>query len=594
MRLNFDFLRKGRIPSVYLDDLVINYGVALPPLDDSVISAPRSVSELKRASSLIEAWRLARVSRWNHLREYSGHLPNSYVLLIDQYLDDASVEQGNASAECFWRMLDAALTENPDCDVVVMVHPKVSAEIKPAHFDPARLKSMPRVVLMLEGTHPVRLIEGSQAVYTVTSPIGFEALIWWKLVRTFGMPFYAGWGLTQDDLPAPEHRRPVPLANLVHAALIDHPRYVDPETGGRCDSERVIEWMGLQRRMRERFAPHLVACGILGRKKTIAREFFQGSAIEFAADGQKAPSGCDAVVWGQKSVPPDSCHSRKVIRLEDGFLRSVGLGAEFVRPLSWVMDGQGIYYDATQPSDLEHLLMTVVFDNALLQRASDLRRRIVESGLTKYNVGAGQWRRPASAGRVILVPGQVESDASIALGAPEGVCPVRRNMDLLRAVRQDNPNAYIVYKPHPDVLAGLRKEGADEGLALQWCDEQVFDIPMNVMLGCVDEVHVITSLTGFEALLRGRKVTCYGQPFYAGWGLTDDKVPVVRRTRLLTIDELVAGTLILYPTYVSRKTRRFTTPERALDELLEWRAGEDEKMSICRRLYRIYLGFYKY
>lgn len=572
MRLSFDFLRKENFPTVCPNDLVIDYGVGLS-IAKSVISAPRSTSELKRASSLIEAWRLARVSKWNHLREYSGHLPSSYVLVVDQYLDDASVAQGNACAETFSQMLNAALAENPGCDVVVMGHPKVSGTIRPGHFSPARLKALPKVALMQEDTHPVRLIEESQAVYTVTSPIGFEGLLWGKSVRTFGMSFYAGWGLTQDDLPAPERRRPVPLASLVHAALIDYPRYVDPETGGRCEPERVIEWMGLQRRMRERFAPRLVAYGFLGRKKTIAREFFQGSAIEFAADGQKVPSGCDAVVWGRKPVPTELPSSQKVIHLEDGFLRSVGLGAEFVRPLSWVMDGRGIYYDATQPSDLEHLLMTTDFDEALLQRACNLRQRIVESGLTKYNVGAGGWQRPASAGRVILVPGQVESDASIEFGAPEAVGSVRRNMDLLRAVRQDNPDAYIVYKPHPDVLAGLRKEGANESLALQWCDEQVFDIPMNVMLASVDEVHVITSLTGFEALLRDRKVVCHGQPFYAGWGLTDDKVPIARRTRRLSIDELVAGALILYPTYVSRKTRRFTTPERALDELLEWRAG---------------------
>ena len=37
-------------------------------------------------------------------------------------------------------------------------------------------------------------------------------------------------------------------------------------------------------------------------------------------------------------------------------------------------------------------------------------------------------------------------------------------------------------------------------------------------------------------------------------------------------DELAAGALILYPAYVSRETGCFTTPERALDEMLAWRA----------------------
>ena len=99
---------------------------------------------------------------------------------------------------------------------------------------------------------------------------------------------------------------------------------------------------------------------------------------------------------------------------------------------------------------------------------------------------------------------------------------------------------------------------------------------MQEMLNQVDEVHVMTSLTGFEALLRGIKVVCYGQPFYAGWGLSDDVIPVTRRHRLLSLDELVAASLILYPTYVSRRTGKITTPEQALDELVAWRSGEQK------------------
>ena len=102
-----------------------------------------------------------------------------------------------------------------------------------------------------------------------------------------------------------------------------------------------------------------------------------------------------------------------MIRLEDAFLRSVGLGADLIRPLSWVMESRGMYYDATAPSELEHKLLITEFPADLLVRARLLRDRIVEQGLTKYNVGAGTWRRPNEALRVILVPGQVESDASI-------------------------------------------------------------------------------------------------------------------------------------------------------------------------------------
>jgi capsular polysaccharide export protein len=254
--------------------------------------------------------------------------------------------------------------------------------------------------------------------------------------------------------------------------------------------------------------------------------------------------------------------------LEDGFLRSVGLGADLVRPLSWVMDGRGIYYDATTPSDLEHLFQHHVFDETVIERAQRLRESIVQHGLTKYNVGTGQWTRPAGDRRVILVPGQVESDASIHYGAPR----INTNLSLLRAVREANPEAYVLYKHHPDVRAGLRAAGEGEADAARWCDEIIGDEPMSTLLKTVDEVHVLTSLTGFEALLRGKRVVTYGQPFFAGWGLTQDMTPPTRRTRRLQLDELMAGVLIEYPTYVSRTTGRFTTPERALEELLAWRS----------------------
>lgn len=593
--------------ALVVDDLGIYYDARQPSRLESLIAKGVMSSEAGRARSLVSAWRSAGVSKYNYARSYSGKLPECYVLVADQTFGDASIAYGAASASSFDRMLECALRENPGVQVVLKVHPEVMLGRKKGHFDVSALAANERVTVLGDDVHAAGLIEHAEAVYVVTSQVGFEGLLWGKRVRTFGMPFYAGWGLTEDELPAPDRRCPVPLENLVHAALVDYSRYIDPETGERCEPERVIGWMGLQRRMRERFPDVMYAVGFSDWKKPIIEDFFQGSSVKFVRRLQHVPDGVPVVAWGLKSLEPPvgllefgvtrgSCAQpagQPVIRLEDAFLRSVGLGADLIRPLSWVTDQQGIYYDATRPSDLEVLLQNQVFDTPLLERATRLRERIVASGLTKYNVGSGGWQRPAGIARVILVPGQVESDASIAYGAPGGICSVRRNMDLLRAVCEANPDAYVVYKPHPDVLAGLRTKGVDEDAALQWCDEQVVNVSMSEMLGQVDEVHVITSLAGFEALLRGKKVTCYGQPFYSGWGLTTDKAPLVRRTRRLALDELVAGCLIVYPTYVSRVTRRFTTPERALDELLAWRAQGASTMPWWRKGLRFVLRFYK-
>jgi len=597
--------------SVVVDDLGIYYDAEKSSRLELLIAQDLTEVQRVRAQVLVAKWRAARVSKYNHARELppvqmcevSGE-PGQYVLVVDQTLGDASIRHGLGSAAAFQRMLDAALLENPECLVLLKVHPEVMAGYKQGHFDLAALARHRRVRALGKDVHPVSLIEHARAVYVVTSQVGFEGLLWGKRVRTFGMPFYAGWGLTDDERQPPDRRQPVALENLVHGALIEYPRYLDPETRKRCEVERLIEWMGLQRRMRERFPAEVVALGFSRWKKPIVRDFFQGSAVYFPESTEPLASAAVYAVWGRKEAAggPAPPPGRAVVRLEDGFLRSVGLGAELVRPLSWVMDGRGIYYDATCPSDLEVLLQTSDPDAELLVRARALRKRLVTTGVTKYNVGGARWMPPTGVGstlsqefraegrtaamveptrrRVILVPGQVESDASLAFGA----LGIRHNLDLLQAVRAGNPEAYVIYKPHPDVTAGLRLRGQGEDDAGCWCDEVLLDVAMGDLLPEVDEVHTMTSLTGFEALLRGKKVVCYGQPFYAGWGLTVDLLPPLRRSRRLTLDELVAGVLIVYPTYVSRMTGRFTTPERALDEIVAWRHERPLLQPMWRRM----------
>lgn len=324
---------------------------------------------------------------------------------------------------------------------------------------------------------------------------------------------------------------------------------------------------------------HVFAWGFSPRKRAFVRRFASEARVSFVRTLDRVPDGAVVLLWGSSALPAEAAERLTPVRIEDGFLRSVGLGADLAQPLSWVLDGRGLYYDATRPSDLEHLLQTGIFTDDLRARAARLRERIVASKITKYNVGTGAWRRPAGVGRVILVPGQVEHDASLKYGAPG----IRSNIELLKAVRHANPGAYVVYKPHPDVVAGLRARGDGEDTAARSCDEIVVDVGMDALLPVVDEIHLMTSLTGFEALLRGKNVTCYGQPFYAGWGLTTDIIPVSRRNRVLGLDDLVVAALILYPRYASRRTGRRLSAEQALDELLAWRNAPPTLLNIVRR-----------
>jgi capsular polysaccharide export protein len=550
--------------SLVEDDLGIYYDASRASRLERLVAPPLEAPARERARALVAAWRRERVSKYNGLRDHAGALPEHFVLAFDQTRGDASIVHGLADERSFARMLEAALDENPRCSVVLKTHPDVFAGKTAGYLGHAARQAGERLQLLADNVHPAALLERCEAVYAVTSQAGFEGLLWGKPVRTFGMPFYAGWGLTRDELPAPARRVSASLEQLVHAALVAYARYVDPDSGAPCEVERVLAHLGLQRRMHARFPPQLHAIGLSPWKRRLARDFLRGSQLRFHRHVRQAPPDATLVVWGRAAVDA----SRHVIRLEDGFLRSVGLGAALVRPLSWVADDTGIYYDATRASALEGLLQTQAFDAPLRARAAELRARIVSAGISKYNLGEPGGMRPAAGAPVVLVVGQVESDAAVALGA----AGVRSNAELVAAARAARPGAWLVYKPHPDVVAGLRRPGsADRDPRAAGCDEVVTGGSIVALLDAADEVHVISSLAGFEALLRGRRVVCHGLPFYAGWGLTEDRVDCARRTRRLALDELVAGALILYPAYLGRDGRHFCTAEQALVQLESWR-----------------------
>jgi len=315
-----------------------------------------------------------------------------------------------------------------------------------------------------------------------------------------------------------------------------------------------------------------VACGIAWwKRKRIAQFLGDGQArLLFSDDAHQAvaAAGDGAIaVWPSRTPAGlEELAGDRLVRIEDGFIRSIGLGADLHPPLSIVVDRSGIYYDPSRPSDLETILEDGVFSPGMRARAEALTEMIVLRGISKYESQVPSAARIARAKRTILVAGQVEDDLSVRSGG----AGVAGNLELLRRARAAEPDAHILFKPHPDVDAGHRRGHVPDAALHQYADEIVRRESMPSLLARVDGVHVLTSLTGFEALLRGLDVTVHGQPFYAGWGLTRDLAPpVVRRTRNLSLAELVAGTLILYPRYLDPVTERPCPPETLLQRFAE-------------------------
>ena len=552
--------RKAPPLSLTVDDLGIYYDATRPSRLEAMLNDGGAISgtDLAQAEAAMAAIHRHGLSKYNHAADRFA-MPGRAgrrVLLADQTRDDMSVLLGGGGEEAFRDMLDSALAENPGADILVKLHPETVAGRKRGYL--AEMELPRGVTGIAEAVSPVALLEGCEKVYTVSSQLGFEALAMGLPVSCHGLPFYAGWGCTRDRQALPRRRARRSPREIFAAAYLHYARYVDPITGAACGIERAIELLAEARRVNEANRGTTVCLGMRRWKRRHLRPFLAGTGARtlFARDGRDAIAkgaapGDRILVWGEQRPAGLAMLAERlggpVGRVEDGFLRSVGLGSDFVRPRSLAIDWRGAYYDPARPSDLECLLATADFGEGLVARAAASRRQIVAAGLSKYNVGRARLARPrAAAGRrILLVPGQVEDDASVRLGGGG----LRGNLALARAVREANPDAWIAFKPHPDVVARNRAGGGDMAAIAELCDAVWTGANIDDCLALADEVHVMTSLTGFEALLRGGRVTTYGGPFYAGWGLTEDRLEFPRRNRLLSLDELVAGTLILYPRY---------------------------------------------
>lgn len=308
--------------------------------------------------------------------------------------------------------------------------------------------------------------------------------------------------------------------------------------------------------------------GISRWKRNKIRPFFPNYNLIFDIDNSKKKE--IICIWGRKKFLKEQDildNSIEICWIEDGFIRSVSLGVDFSQPYSLVIDKRGIYFDSTKESDLEYILSTYLFDEKLLERANEVKEYLVKNKISKYNLyqdSKVELTKTYSEQRTILVVGQVEGDASLIYGANN-----MKNLELLKAVKEENSKAYIIYKAHPDVLNGNREGNMEESLALKYCNRIEKEVSIDSLLEIVDEVHTMTSLVGFEALLRDKKVVCYGMPFYAGWGLTIDKKVCERRTRKLSLNQLIAGTYILYPKYIDPISLKQCEIERVLEVLSE-------------------------
>ncbi len=523
---------------------------------------------LQRARDGIERLKHLHLSKYNDFDPAAPVPEPGYVLVIDQTQGDASILYGKAAPSTFREMLVFAQEEHPGARIVIKSHPETLAGHRPGHYNEGHEHG--RVSLLRNPVSPWALMDGAIGVYTVSSQLGFEAIMAGHKPRVFGQPFYSGWGLTLDENPVPRRERHLTRAQLFAAAMILAPTWYDPCRDRLCSFEAAIDHMEAKLRTHRADGAGYVASGMrLWKRAHLQKVFGAEKRLVFENDPGRAAARAKAegrglLVWAGEETETlrDLAGDVPLARVEDGFLRSRGLGAALIPPVSLVTDQTGIYYDPARESDLERLIADGPPPGGEL-RAERLVAKITRAGLSKYNLDHAPLP-DLPRGHRILVPGQVEDDASIRFGAGKE----HTNRALLARVRAENPDAVLIYKPHPDVEANLRAGAVPDDEALEHADLILRDTSPADLIEAVDEVWTITSLLGFEALIRGKPVTCLGMPFYAGWGLTRDVFPAPERRRARPSRAALAhAALIGYPRYFDPVSRLPCPPEVAVERL---------------------------
>jgi len=575
--------------SLIIDKQGIYYDCASPSGIDSLLGEGCS-TPLNRAACLLGQINKLNISKYNQVR---GELPSwfkdlfnvgsgqSYILLVDQTFGDCSIACAGAGESDFSRMLDWAkqkITQDKNLHIIIKTHPDVLRGKKKGYLSQAVNPEYERIHLLADDVCPAALISSATEVATVSSQLGFEALWQNKPVTCFGWPFYAGRGLTQDlaCTVLPYKRPQANLLQLVDAALIHYPVYMHPDSQEKCEVEDIVDFLQANFLTREIQSNELHVHKVSLWKRSFIPEFVAGSAKHIRYVSDKAKGGFSKkaersspthMYWGMKT--PSAQLQHPAWRMEDGFIRSVGLGADLRRPTSLVIDKLGIYYNGKQESGLELMLNNYKLTEYENRRTLKLLNLIQQTAITKYNaepVNADKLlhlKNNAKGHDIILVTGQYQQDLSMQYGTID----IKTNMALLQHVKRQFPCAFIIYKEHPDVYSGVRPGKLSPVTVLEYANEYVTSINITDLFSISDRVCTICSLSGFEALMRGIKVNTYGLPFYAGWGLTDDHYPITRRKRNLGLIDLVYISLVLYPRYVNWQTRSITTPESVIQQL---------------------------
>lgn len=314
-----------------------------------------------------------------------------------------------------------------------------------------------------------------------------------------------------------------------------------------------------------------------GRQKYLLELLNANRRVYGAGSLEDANSAELFIQWGAE--PSESKERPEIFRsflgrprlyLEDGFIRSQGLWTDPNEPtLSVIMDSRAVYYNSLQPSLLEEILNSdFEFTPAQIERARVVIAEIIRNKISKYNhapVVDLDFRVEGK--RAILIVDQKAGDMSIKYGSATDDSFLK----MLKTAMDFGDDVEIIIKQHPCAISGSPDEAhftvSSLGAAASRDNVHLvaFDVNPYSLINAVDEVWVVSSGMGFEALMAGKKVRCFGVPFYANWGVTQDYVEVPRRQNKRSVEEIFYAFYVMLSRYVDPRTGRLCEVETLVD-----------------------------
>lgn len=503
---------------------------------------------------------------------------------------DNGVGDNMSSLDLVW----IAKLENPESQVMYIEDPTINSPN-------IEMENIGKLADVIDSDKDIlELLWSVDKIYTKDSIIAFYGLILSKQVITFGAPFYAGWGVTIDRNPIANRSQRLTLEALVGVSLIEYPKYINPYTKEMIDVESAVELQSKVTKIAKKAGLSYKRNKPIFNTENDKIDSFHletqliGKKVAIISPGLKKMPNLDKLLpadiiydptgnqieeldyvggWGLKPGYKDARvfaekHSIPYLAMEDGFLRSIGLGVDGSPALSFSLDDIGVYYDATRPSRMENILNSTGWETPeLMEDAKRAMNLIKTNYLSKYNVGEilkeENFRQNGK--KRILVVDQTFGDMSISLGLGNQ----QSFINMYNKAKEENPEADFYLKVHPDVIAG-KKQGnitdikEDENTILLTEDSN----PLS-LIEHMDKVYCVTSQMGFEALIMGKEVRCFGMPFYAGWGVTNDEIILDRRKKVRTVEELFAASYIIYCTYLNPSTGKTGNIFDVIDYIVE-------------------------